>query len=224
MRLAVCGFAAALLAAPLAVRAADTPARYAVTLQASVSDELTYERIHAEEECLIRRTGSGGRELTIRSAGPSSITVVRGAQGAVYRPARIAQVRIAGRALGGTFAETRRCRGAPLERLVGTCDAIRLPVRLVREPFQRLGRNGIRFRALASTALDLQACGLGRLSGGDVLPFASGKIDENALLSGRARVIARGSATRETAVKRDAETTLTRQTTVRWTLTFRRLG
>jgi hypothetical protein len=223
VRLAVAGFVAALLVAPLAARAADSPARYAVTLQATVADALTYERIHSEEECLTRRTGSGGRELTIRSVGSSSISVARGGHGAVYRPERIARVRIAGRALAGTFDQIRRCRNAPLERLAGQCDAIRLPVRLVRESFRRSGRNGIRFRALASRTLDLQACGLGRLSGGDALPFAPGTIDESALLSGRARVVARGSATRETNAQRDPETTLTRRTTVRWTLTFRRL-
>jgi hypothetical protein len=107
---------------------------------------------------------------------------------------------------------------------VGQCDAIRLPVRLVREPFQRMGRNGIRFRALASRALDLQLCGLGRLAGGDVLPFASGMIDESAFHAGSKRVVARGSATRETTIQLDPETTLQRRTTVRWTLTFRRIG
>jgi hypothetical protein len=56
------------------------------------------------------------------------------------------------------------------------------------------------------------------------LDLAQGSIGEDALLNGRSlRVIARGVATREEAQPEYDARNVRRRSTVRWTLTFRRL-
>jgi hypothetical protein len=73
MRLAALAFLAALLLAPLAAQAAQSPARFAVTLQGTIVDRLTYERTAVEDECTSHKTGNGGRGLAIRSLRPTTI-------------------------------------------------------------------------------------------------------------------------------------------------------
>jgi hypothetical protein len=82
MRLAALAFLAALLLAPLAAQAAQPPARFAVTLQGTIVDRLTYERTAVEDECTSHKTGNGGRGLEIRSLRPTTIAVVARASGA----------------------------------------------------------------------------------------------------------------------------------------------
>lgn len=63
------------------------------------------------------------------------------------------------------------------------------------------------------------------LPSGGGFDLALGRVDEEALLSGRSlRVVAAGSATKEDVVVSTPTITVTQRTTVRWTLTFRRQG
>jgi hypothetical protein len=68
------------------------------------------------------------------------------------------------------------------------------------------------------------ACGLGRLVSGGWLDNALGKVDERVLLrEGSRRVVARGAASSTALVGDPLGARITRRTTVRWTLTFRRV-
>jgi hypothetical protein len=224
MRLAAFGFLAALLLAPLAAQAAQPPARFAVTLQGTVVDRLTYERTVVDEECTSTRTGDGGRELAIRSARATTVEVSRRASAAVYRPARVGPLRVTTTTLPGSFLELRRCRFLPPERLSGRCDRAVSSVRRMRAGFRR-APNAILFRRPATVGPDLLACGLDRRSAGGWLDLVRGRIDERALINGRSlRVVARASGTRENPITGDPTLTATQRTTVRWTLVFRRLG
>jgi hypothetical protein len=115
MRLAALGFVAALMVAPLAAQAAQQPARFAVTLQGKIVDNLTYERIVVAEDCSSQRTGEGGRELAIRSVRPITIEVSGNASRVVYRPAQVGTLRVAATRLAGSYAEIKRCRFLPPE-------------------------------------------------------------------------------------------------------------
>jgi hypothetical protein len=223
MKLGVLSFVAALLAAPLAAQAADSPARFAVTLRATVVDRFTYEFSRREGECLIQRSGSGGRELRLRSVRAARIQVIRGAGGLVYRPNRVT-VQLTGRSTGGSFTEVRVCRAQPIERKHGDCGPNELSARVVRARFRRPSPNRIAFQS--SPRPPASVCGLSRQFPllGAWLDLARGSIDEDALLNGRSlRVVARGVATREEAVPEYDALNVTRRSTVRWTLTFRRL-
>jgi hypothetical protein len=223
MRLAALGLLAALLAAPLAAQAARPPARFAVTLQGTVVDRVTYERVLVDEECTSRRTGNGGRGLTVRSLRPTTIEVTGGATGVAYRPARVAALRVAATRLAGTYSELRSCRFLPPERRLGKCQRAAGSVRRLQAGF-RSARNAILFRPGPSRG-DVTACGLDRAMLGGWLNLAPGRIDQDALLNGRSRrVIARAAKTREGTIGGDPTFTGTQQTTVRWTLTFRRVG
>jgi hypothetical protein len=224
MRLAALGVLAALLIAPLAAQAAQQPARFAVTLHGKVVDTLSYERIvTGVEECSVQRTGEGGRELAIRSLRPTTIEVARGASRVVYQPARVGALRVAATRLAGSYTEFRRCRFLPPEKLTGRCDRAAGPVRRVRARFTS-GRSALRFLRAAQRRRDVTACGLGLSLPGGWLDGFPGRIDENALLTGRSlRVVARGSGTRKRTADGDPLFKRTQQTTVRWTLTFRRL-
>lgn len=221
MRLAVLGFVAALLTAPLAAQAAQPPAMFSATLQAAIADRLTYERTALDEECTSRRTGEGGRELSIRSIRPTVIEVTPGQARVVYRPAAVAALRVGETKLAGSWLELRRCRFLPPERSSGTCDRASGSVRRMRAGF-RSGRHAIVFRPGSSG--DVTPCGLDQGVPGGWLDLFSGRIDHDVLLSGRSlRVLARAEGTRERTIAGDPTLKVTQRTTVRWTLTFRRL-
>ena len=221
MKLGVAGFLAVLVAAPLAAQAAKSPARFSVTLRATIVDKFTYDSSRSEEECLIQRTGSGSREIRLRSVRATTIDVSGGAQGLVYRPSRLA-VRLSGMDKGGTFFELRRCRAAPLERTMRDCDPRRLTPRRVHAAFTRPSAGRLAFRRSAARG-GLRLCGLEQAYPGGWLHLAAGSVDEEALRNGRSlQVVAGGSATRELVVPDRQSVEITQRTTVRWTLTFRR--
>ena len=223
MRLAALGVLAALLSAPLAAQAARPPARYAVTLQGTIVDTLSYDRVIVGEDCIIQRTGAGGRELAIRSLRPTTIEVAGGTSGVVYRPTRIAALRVEATTLPGSYTEIRRCRLLPPQKLIVDCRRVTATVRRVRANF-RGGHNAILFRRPASLPSDVSACGMDVSVIGGWLPDFPGRIDQSALLAGRSlRVMARASGTRQRTADDDPAFKRTQRTTVRWTLTFRRL-
>jgi hypothetical protein len=220
MKLGFVSFFAALVAAPLAAQAAEPPARFAVTLRATVTDGFAYDVTRSEDECQVHRSGSGSRRLQLRSLRPTRLRISGGPDGAVYRPTRVA-ARIMGRSGTGSFDETRICRGAPLGRLTGDCKAP-LKARAVRPGFSRTGPGALLFRKWSVG--DVSLCGLDQTYPGGWLHLAPGRVDEEALLSGRSlRVVASGSATKEDVVTSTPTLKITQKTTVRWTLTFRRL-
>jgi hypothetical protein len=225
MKLGVLSFVAALLAAPLAAQAADTPARFAGSLRATVVDRFTYELSQRDGECTVRRSGSGGRELKLRSVRAARIVVSGGAAGVVYRPSRLA-VRLTGRSIAGSFDELRVCRAEPIERTKEDCRVVSLSARVLRPRFHRPSRNRIAFRSTPRPGDPIGVCGLGRRSPVSAwLDLAKGSLDEDALLSGRSRrVIVRGRTTRQGTVLEESGLTVKQRATVSWTLTFRRLG
>ena len=223
MRLAALGFLAALLAAPLAAQAAQPAARFSVTLQGTIVDRLTYERTTADAECTTRRTGDGGRLLSIRSFRPTAVRVTRGSAGIAYRPSRIAALQVAATRLPGSYTDLRRCRSLPPERVRQSCPRAGSGLRLMRADFRRRP-NAIAFTPLRSPRTDVTACGLSQSYAGGWLNLASGRVDRRALLSGRSRrVIVRASNTREVILAAEPALQVTDRMTVRWTLTFRRL-
>ena len=224
MRLAALAFLAALLSAPLAAQAAQSPARFAVTLQGTIVDRLTYERTTVEDECTSRKTGDGGRELSIRSLRPTTIEVARDGSRLVYRPARIAAIRVAPASLSGAFLELRSCRFLPPERRRGRCERAAGSVRRLVAGF-RSRRHAIVFGRPGPTREVVTACGLGRTIPGGWLHLVSGRIDQDALLNGRSlRIVARAAGTRENLIGGEPTLKVTQRTTVRWALTFRRLS
>ncbi len=221
MKLALVSFFVALVAAPLAAQAAQPPARFAVTLNGVVLDHLTYGITRVTEDCSIRRTGFGGRELQLRSPQATAIQVTRGPAGLVYRPSRVL-ARVTGKATIGSFGDVKRCRAEPILKASGDCKARTLEPRRVRVSF-RSGRGTLAFQKPAVPG-DVQVCGLGQRYQGGWLQLAPGRVDGNALLkSSSLRVAARGAARREATIVSTPTLRVTRQTTVRWTLTFRRL-
>jgi hypothetical protein len=229
MKLAVVSFFVAFVAAPLAAQAAQSPARYAVTLVGSVQNAYKYEQASREEECLVRREGAGARELKLQSVQPTAMHVVRGRNGgAVYRPAALGVVRVNVLDRAGSYTEVRQCRGEPIRRVTGDCNARRAPARRIRADFRRPSPGAIRFRTPTPLGASAALCGLTQrvqLAGG--LHLATGRVGERALLSGRSRrIVARGSLTRELSgpAGGDPNLTVTQRVTIRWTLTFRRLG
>jgi hypothetical protein len=221
MKLAVVSFFAALLTAPLAARAADAPQRFAVTLRATVEDRVTYELNRSEAECRIKREGSGGRQLTLRTIRPTRIAVSGGATVA-YRPSRVG-ARVTGRANLGAYSETRVCRAAPIQRLTADCASRVLAPRGVRARFRRPARGAIAFASGGGG--DVAVCGLEQQPAGGWLHLARGRIAERVLLGGGTRrVVARGAATREIVLVDEPAKNVRLRAIVRWTLTFRRLG
>lgn len=224
MRLAALAFLAALLSAPLAAQSAQSPARFAVTLQGTIVDRLTYERTAVEEDCTSRKTGNGGRRLAVRSRRPTTIEVTPGASAVVYRPARVVGLRVAATTLEGTFSELRSCRFLPPERRSGRCERAAGTIRRLRAGF-RSGRNALVFARPGPTREEVSACGLGRTVPGGWLHLVPGRIDQDALLNGRSlRIVARAAGTRENTIGGDPTLKVTQRVTVRWTLTFRRLS
>lgn len=224
MKLGVLSFLAVLAAAPLAAQAAESQSRFAVTLNGSVVDKVTYEQDGAAGmECRFHRSGSGRRELRFRSVRPVTLDVVRLGEGVAYRPARLAAVRVTGATGMGSFDETRICRAAPIERRSENCTAVVLAPRRLGLGFARPRENRIAFRKPRG-ANNAAACGLDRRLPGGWLHLAPGTVDEDALLDGRSlRVVVRGRRAPKTATVTPGLKTST-TSVVRWTLTFRRLG
>jgi hypothetical protein len=221
VKLALVSFVAALVVAPLAAQAAAPPARFAATLDATVVDHFTYGRTRVSEDCSIRRTGFGGRELQLRSPRATTIQVTRSGAGLSYRPSRVL-ARVTGRATIGSFGEVKRCRAEPILKASGDCKARRLAPRRVRAGF-RSGRAAFAFQEPAAPG-QVEICGLDPTYAGGWLQLAPGRVNGDALLNGTAaRAVARGSARREATIVDTPTLRVTQLTTVRWTLIFRRL-
>jgi hypothetical protein len=224
MKLGVLSFLAALLAAPLAAQAAESQARFAVTLQATIADKITYEMTRVEEECRVQLSGTSGQARTVRSVRRTRMEVGTTVGGVSYRPSWVA-ARSTGRTTVGSFEESRICRAAPIERRTGECEAKALTPRRLRARVQRPGPDRLAFRTAASARAEIRVCGLGQPYPGGWLDLAPGRVDENALLNGRSlRVVARGSVRKTVTLAATASVKISRRTTVRWTLIFRRLG
>jgi hypothetical protein len=225
MKLAGVGVLLALVAAPLAAQAAPSPARWSVTLNGRVVEAYSYAQSRREEDCLISRRGSEERELVVRSLRRTVVAVARVRSRADYRPAAISRVRETGTVGGRQWTESRRCRANPIETTSGTCEPVAQPARRLRARFRWAGANRIWFRPPARRAATINLCGLGRsVAAGGWLNLAIGRVDEDALLAGRARrVIARGEVSRQRNVIQEQELVVGERVTVRWTLTFRRL-
>ncbi|HXV03138.1 MAG TPA: hypothetical protein VFP24_06160 [Gaiellaceae bacterium] len=216
MKLAALSFLAVLAALPLSAQAASSPT-YAVTLQATVRDEVSYTQVTTmPEDCTINRTGSGGLSLELRSRARASVRKLRG---------RIA-VRIGGTQLAGAFSELRRCRFLPPERLRGTCRATTFAPVTAHASFARVGRNRIAFiRGSDVPAPKTRLCG--QDADRVLTPWPQrviGSVNEAALRAGRARVVATGSVTRELTgtAANDPTVKLTEKILVRWRLVFTR--
>jgi hypothetical protein len=220
MRLAVVSFLAALVAAPLAAQAAQPSATWAVTLSGTVTDNFEYSEGRVEERCRIRRIGTSGRRLVFRSSRATRIQVSQGAPVARYRPSRLRAVRITGGNTGGSVTETKFCPGIPLETKRIDCRATRAAPRLVRLGF-RARRTTITFPPARSSA---SVCGLDGPQAGGWLHIATAPASHGALVVGRSRrVFVRGTANEEVR-NPGPPLEIVRKTTVRWTLTFRRVG
>jgi hypothetical protein len=219
MRLAVVSALAALVAAPLAAEAAEPPARWSATLQASVVDNFQYRQSRLEGRCRISRTGSSGRQLTLRSLRGTRVQVRRDAKGVTFGPSRLLAVRVTGGTTPGSAVETRFCPGEPLDRREIDCPAVRSAPWRARPGFRAAGRSAIAFdRAVHPTSV----CGLDRRQPGGWLHLALGSTDLDALVADRSRrVVVRARAVRE-ATSGGFALEVTQTSTVRWTLTFRR--
>jgi hypothetical protein len=224
MKLGVLSFLAALVAAvPFAAEAADSSARFAVTVRATILERFTYSLTQSDGECRIARDGSGVTELEVRSIRPARVQVSGGSDAVVYRPSRL-PVRLAGRS-GGSFEEVRMCRGAPIQRSHRDCLAERLSPRVLRARFHRPRQTRIAFRRTPRSTEPVRLCGLGRRALLRAwLDLAQGSVNEDALLNGRSvRVLVRGSALREQPVLNESALNVRWRARVSWTLTFRRL-
>jgi hypothetical protein len=221
MKLAIVSFVAALVAAPLAAQAAAPPPRFSARLNATVVDRFTYAWTRVSEDCSIRRTGFGGRELQLRSPRAAAIAVTRSGAGLRYRPSAVL-ARVTGKATSGSFGDVKRCRAEPILKAIGDCKARTLAPRSVRAGF-RSGRAAIAFQKPATPG-EVELCGLDPTYPGGWLQLAPGRVNGDALLNGTAaRAVARGSASREATIVDTPTLRVTQRTTVRWTLTFRRL-
>ena len=224
MKLALLGSVALLLAGALGAEAATSSARYAVTLEGTVVDAVTYTQSGADgEDCRIERSGSGGRSLAVKSLRAATVRVTRSGSRVVYEPRRLA-VRVTGSTGRGSLEEIRICRAQQIQRKQGDCRGEQLAPRRAGQVFRRAGANAIGLAAPRQVG-EVGACGLGRLLPGGWLDQAVAKVDEAALLRGRSsRVVAKASGTATALIGDPSGARITRRTTVRWTLTFRRLG
>lgn len=225
MKLGVVSLLAALIAAPLAAQAAPAPARYAVTLNGRIVESYSYMRTTRESECQISRFGSATRTTEIRSVRPTVMQAVRERGRATYRPAILRALRLSVTTGGSNWIERRVCRAAPIETRNGTCPPRQSRARSIRARIAWGGPNRIVFRPDSSGPGNVQLCGLGQtVRSSGRLSVAPGRVDEEALLIGRARrVIARASVTRDGNIESDSQTTIGENLEVRWTLNFRRL-
>jgi hypothetical protein len=222
MRLALVSFLAALVAAPLAAQAAQPSTTWAVTLRGTVTDNYEYSESRVDERrCRIRRIGMSGRRLVFQSARATRIQVARAEPVASYRPARLRAVRITAGNTGGSVTQTKFCTGEPLERTRVECRATRAAPRLVRLGF-RARRTTITFAR--PSRLTTSVCGLTAPQPAGWLHIAAARASHGALVAGRSRrVFVFGEATEEVRIP-GPPLEIVRKTTVRWTLTFRRVG
>ncbi len=225
MRLVILSFLAALVAAPLAAQAAQPPARYSVTLNGRMVASYSYSRTTMESECRISRFGSATRTTEIRSLRPTVIQAVRDRGRAAYRPAVLRALRLTSTLGGSNWTERQICRGAPIETRTGTCPPKIDRAQSVRARIAWGGPNRIVFRPDSSGPATVPLCGLGQaVRSNGRLSIAPGRVDEEALLLGRARrVLASASVTRDGNVGSDPQTSIGEKVEVRWTLTFRRI-
>jgi hypothetical protein len=219
--------AAAVLAAvasvPLAGQAATVPLRYSMTLQGSIADHVEYTQTRRDEDCFIRRSGSGRSELVVRSVRRTIVRLLDAEGRTRYRPAFVRAVRVSGRINAGVYGETRLCRGAPPERVQGSCEGVRFGPVTVRASFHRPSRNAIRFgSAPVAARAGVRACGIDLRFEGGWLHLVPGRVSERAFRAG-ARVVRARGATPTTAFLQTPITETEQRTTVDWTLTFRRL-
>jgi hypothetical protein len=222
MRLAAVSFLAALVAAPLAAQAAQGPTRYRVVLTGRIVESYSYSQNRTEVECQISRIGSSRREVVVRSLQPTTLGVVRVEGRASYQPAAVSRVREVSSIADGKWFETRRCRGAPLERTSGSCAAKTGPTRVLRPAFRWAGPNRIAFRPRRAQQVAL--CGLaGAVKTDAWLNVAPGRVDEETLIAGsRSRVVARAGTSRNGNIVEEPTLNVGQDATIRWTLTFRR--
>jgi hypothetical protein len=223
VKLALVSFVAALVAAPLlgAAQGAAPPVRFAATLNATVVDNFNYGWTRVSEDCSIRRTGFGGRQLQLRSPRATTIQVTRRGAALRYRPSSVL-ARVTGRAAAGSFGDVKRCRAEPILKASGDCKGKALVPRRVRAGF-RSGRTAFAFQE-PSAAGDVEICGLDPTYPGGWLQLAPGRVNGDALLNGTAvRAVARGAARRQATIVNTPTLRVTQETTVRWTVTFRRL-
>jgi hypothetical protein len=226
MRLALVSFLAALVAAPLAAQAAQPNPRYAVSLNGRVVASYTYAKTGREEQCILSRMGGERRELVFRSQRPTLVQVARIRERADYRPTAIARTRVTGTIGGRSWVETIHCAGDRIERGRGTCQPVQHAPRLLRLRFRWAGANRIWFRPPAAPGPVRRLCGIEwGLPQRGWLNLAIGRVDEEALLAGRSlRVTGRGEYSRQSNVVSEQELVVGETLTVRWTLTFRRIG
>jgi hypothetical protein len=217
-------FLAALAAAPLAAQAAPAPARYAVSLNGRVTASYSWAWTQGERDCSRVKMGQERRELIFRSRRPSTIRVGRIRSHADYRLPEIARTDVTGTVGGRSWIQTLRCPGGPVERTEGSCPPLEQTPRLMRLRFRWAGANRIWFRPPTAAGKGIAFCGLARsLPQHGWLNLAIGRVDEQALLSGRARVVARGEYRSQSNVFEERDLVMGETLTVRWTLTFRRL-
>jgi len=226
MRLVIVSSLAALVVAPLAAQAAQSPARYSVTLEGRIVASYSYIHTSTESECRISRFGSATRTTEIRSVSPTVMQAVRDRGRAAYRPAVLRSLRLASTLGGSNWTERRICRGEPIETRNGTCPPKHDRARSVRAQIAWGGPNRIVFRPDSSGPANVPLCGLGQaVRSNGRLSIAPGKVDEEVLLLGRARrVLASASVTRDGNIGSDPQTSIGEKMEVRWTLTFRRVS
>ena len=215
-----------LAVAPLAAEAAQAPIRYSVSLEATVVDRASYEQTARAEDCVTRREGEGTRRAVVRSVRRATISVAPRGAGVVYRPARLAAVRVSGTTGTGSYIETRICRANPIERTTGNCRTARIPPLTVGAAFRRPARGAIRFgRAPAAARGRYSACGLNSSFPSSWLDHVSGTVNEGALRRGARVVRARGARPAVAFFQSPPPSVeVSRRAIVRWTLTFRRIG
>lgn len=218
-------FLAALVALPLAAEAAESPTRWAVTLNGRVVEKYSSGYTWRDPECTLRRFGTTRREWRLTSLRPTVVTVGRSSSHARYRPARLAPVRVTSSVGKGTWMEMRQCIAEELLTDSGTCNGTTHRGR-VRPEFAWSGPNRIAFRRRPAPAR-LRLCGFDwTVASKDAwLNIAPGRVDEEVLLAGsRRRVVARADVTRTTPLPFNAPPGSAQQDLrVVWTLHFRRL-
>jgi hypothetical protein len=216
MRLLLCtAFALAAGLAAVGATAAPPLPSYAVSLAATVRDELSYTQTTATEDCTSEKAGSSLGQLTIRTTRAGRSTNAAG---------RV-RIRLAGAVLGGTFSEVRNCRFLPPEKLTGRCGPQRLARKDVVLSFRRTGTSRAAFTSTGSPTVAVRLCGVGRnIQLGQLAP-AAGSVAWSALRAGQAKVVAKGKSTKRLERTSPADPTLKvkERIVVRWTLTFRRL-
>jgi hypothetical protein len=221
MKLVLVGVLAA-LAVPIAAGAAGQSQDWSATLTGRIVEEYGYTQAIRDSDCTVTRIGHTRREVVVRSLRPTALRVEEVGTRVRYRPSSVGRVSVRTVAGGGGWSETLRCRGGPIERRDGTCEAAPASRRVERVAFRRAGTNRIAFRSRGASPVAL--CGAGRAVRSDTwLHVAPGRVDEVMLASGRrARVVARGATTLDRNVVEEPQFTVGQNARITWTLAFRR--